>query len=294
MKWFVYSDKYVVDFGNHPFRTKKYRAVYEKLLNEGILKEDEVLEPDLISINELLIVHTKEYLDDLKNLRITKRTAYSELPLNKEIIDLFLMACDGTYKASKLALENGYAFHCGGGFHHAYEDHAEGFCYLNDIAYAIKKLNLKTLVIDLDVHQGNGTAHIFRNDSNVFTFSMHQEWLYPIPKEKSDLDVGLEEGTDDETYLKLLNSSLNEIFSKFSPELIIYLAGADVYYDDMLANLSLTIEGIKKRDEIVISYAYDRKIPIVVLLAGGYSRKFEDLVEIHSNTTKVLRWIWKK
>jgi len=294
MKWFVYSDKYVVDFGKHPFRTKKYRAVYEKLLNEGILREEEVLEPDLISIEELLIVHTKEYLDDLKNLRITKRTSYSELPLSKEIIDLFLLACDGTYKASKLALENDYAFHCGGGFHHAYEDHAEGFCYLNDIAYAIKKLNLKALVIDLDVHQGNGTAHIFRNDNNIFTFSMHQEWLYPIPKEKSSLDIGLEEGTDNQTYLNILNSALKEILSKFFPQIIIYLAGADVYYDDMLANLSLTIEGIKKRDEIVINYAYDKKIPIVILLSGGYSRKFEDLVEIHSNTAKILKCIWKK
>lgn len=292
MKWFVYSDKYVVDFGNHPFRTTKYRGVYKKLIKEGILKEEEVLEPDMIALDELLIVHTKEYIEDLRNLRITKRTAYSEIPLNKEIVDLFLLACDGTYKASLLALENNYAFHCGGGFHHAYEDHAEGFCYLNDIAYAIRKINLKTLVVDLDVHQGNGTAHIFRNDSNVFTFSMHQEWLYPIPKEKSDLDIGLEENIDDERYLNILIDALNSIFKRFSPEFIIYVAGADVYYDDMLSNLSLTIEGIKKRDEIVIKSAHDRKIPIVVVLAGGYSRRFEDLVEIHSNTAKVLKEIF--
>ncbi|MCS7245915.1 MAG: histone deacetylase [candidate division WOR-3 bacterium] len=292
MKWFVYSNKYVVDFGNHPFRTTKYRGVYEKLVKEGTLREDEVLEPDMITLDELLIVHTREYIEDLRNLRITKRTAYSEIPLNKEILELFLLACNGTYKASLLALENGYAFHCGGGFHHAYEDHAEGFCYLNDIAYAIRKINLKTLVIDLDVHQGNGTAHIFRSDSNVFTFSMHQEWLYPIPKEKSSLDIGLEENIDDEEYLKILIDALDNIFKKFSPEFIIYVAGADVYYDDMLANLSLTIEGIKKRDEIVIKSAYERKIPIVVVLAGGYSRKFEDLVKIHSNTAKVLKEVF--
>ncbi|MEO0144261.1 MAG: histone deacetylase [candidate division WOR-3 bacterium] len=287
-KWFVYSDKYVVDLGNHPFRTIKYKLVYEKLLKENVLKEEEVLEPEMIDFNEILIVHKKEYIDDLKNLRITRRTMYSELPLNKEIIDMFLLACDGTYKASKLALENNYAFHCGGGFHHSYEDHAEGFCYLNDIAYAIKKINLKTAVIDLDVHQGNGTAHIFRNDKNVFTLSIHQEWLYPIPKEKSDLDIGLEENTDDETYLNILADALNKV-SHFNPEFIIYVAGADVYFDDMLASLKLTKEGIRKRDEMVIKFAYDRKIPIVVVLAGGYSRKVEDLIEIHSNTAKVLK-----
>ncbi|MEO0203005.1 MAG: histone deacetylase, partial [candidate division WOR-3 bacterium] len=238
---------------------------------------------------EVLIVHEREYIEDLKNLRITRRTMYSELPLNKEIINLSLLACNGTYKAAKLALENNYAFHCGGGFHHAYNDHAEGFCYLNDIAYAIKKIKLKTAVIDLDVHQGNGTAHIFRNERNVFTFSMHQEWLYPIPKEKSDLDIGLMENTDDETYLNILNDALNKISNFFNPEFIIYVAGADVYFDDMLASLSLTIEGIKKRDELVIRFAFERKIPIVVVLAGGYSRKIEDLVEIHSNTAKVLK-----
>ncbi len=288
-KWFVYSNKYVLDLGNHPFRTNKYKGVYEKLLYEGIIKENEVLEPEMIDFDELLVVHTRDYLEDLKNLRITRRTMYSEIPLNREIVEMFLLACDGTYKASLLAIENGFAFHCGGGFHHAYEDHAEGFCYLNDIAYAIKKIKLKTLVIDLDVHQGNGTAHIFRNDKNVFTFSIHQEWLYPIPKEKSSLDIGLEAGTDDKTYLEILSNALDKIFREFSPEFIVYVAGADVFYDDMLANLNLTKEGIKRRDEIVIKYAYERKIPIVVVLAGGYSRKFEDLVEIHSNTAKILK-----
>ncbi len=291
-KWFVYSDKYLVDLGDHPFRTNKYKGVYEKLLYEGILKEEEVLKPEMIDFDELLIVHTNEYLEDLKNLRITMRTMYSEIPLNEEIVEMFLLACDGTYKASLLAIENGFAFHCGGGFHHAYEDHAEGFCYLNDIAYAIRKIKLKTLVIDLDVHQGNGTAYIFRNDRNVFTFSMHQEYLYPIPKEKSSLDIGLLAGTEDENYLKILLSTLDRIFREFIPEFIVYVAGADVFYDDMLANLKLTKEGIRKRDEIVIKYAYEKKIPIVVVLAGGYSKRFEDLVEIHSNTAKVLRSIF--
>ncbi len=294
MKWFVHSDKYSANFGEHVFRTAKYRLLKEKLMKEGYLSEDEIVEPEPASWEELLLVHTPEYLDDLKNLRWTHRTIRSELPLTQEIIDFFRLASGGTYLASSLALENGAAFHNGGGFHHAYEDHAEGFCYINDIAFAIRKLQRegkikRAAVIDCDVHQGNGTAHIFRNDPDVFTFSIHQEMNYPMPKEKSDWDIGLPDRTSDQVYNTLLEEAVIKIYQEHSPELVIYVAGADPYYDDLLGGLSLTKEGLKERDEIVIGEARRRDIPIAVVLAGGYARRAEDLVDIHFNTAVVLR-----
>lgn len=294
MKWFVYSPRYSANFGEHVFRTAKYRLLTEKLLKEGILKEEEIVEPEPASWEDLLLVHTPEYIDDLRNLRWSHRTIRSELPLTQEIIDFFRLASGGTYMASSLALENGLAFHNGGGFHHAYEDHAEGFCYINDIAYAIKKLQKegkirRAAVIDCDVHQGNGTAHIFRNDPDVFTFSIHQEMNYPMPKEKSDWDIGLPDRTSDQVYNTLLKEAVIKIYEEHSPELVIYVAGADPYLDDLLGGLSLTKEGLKERDEIVIGEAVRRGIPLVVVLAGGYARKVEDLVDIHYNTAVVLR-----
>ncbi|MEN3046922.1 MAG: histone deacetylase [Candidatus Hydrothermales bacterium] len=294
----IYSSRYEIDIGPHVFPTKKYRLIKEKLIEEGIAKESDFFEPEPESFEELKIVHTEEYLDDLKNLRWTRRTMFSELPLNKEVVDFYLIGARGTYLAALDALEKGLGIHIGGGWHHAFADKAEGFCYINDLAYAVKRLKKENkikgaLVIDLDVHQGNGTAKIFENDEDVFTFSIHQEDLYPVPKQRSDLDIGLWSGTGEKEYLEVLEESLSKIFEGRTFDLVLYQAGADPYEKDLLGNLRLTKEGLKKRDEIVRRYTLERGFKVVITLGGGYSSDIRDLIEIHSNTIKVFL-LWKR
>ena len=290
--WFVYHPRYEMDLQGHVFPTQKYRLLRERLLAEGLAKPEDFVEPDPVPWDDLKLVHTPEYLEDLQHLRWTHRTMYSELPLTREIVEGFLLMAAGTWKATQLALQDGFGFHIGGGFHHAYPDHAEGFCYINDLAYAIRKaqregLLRRALVVDCDVHQGNGTAAIFRNDPHVFTFSIHQEELYPWPKEQSDWDIGLPMFTEDAVYLSELRAALDEIYRQFTPELVVYQAGADPYKEDQLANLRLTKEGLRKRDRLVLEAAWKRRIPVVITLGGGYARRLQDTVEIHLNTAKV-------
>ncbi len=294
----IYSSKYEVDIGPHVFPTHKYRLIKERLIIEKIAKEEDFYEPEALHFEELEIVHTREYLEDLKNLRWTKRTMFSELPLSKEIVDFYLIGAKGTYLASLDALNEGLGIHIGGGWHHAFPDKAEGFCYINDLAYAVIKLKKekrieKALIIDLDLHQGNGTAYTFKNDPDIFTFSMHQEDLYPVPKEKSDLDIGLWGGTEEKTYLIKLEEALEKIFSQNKFDLILYQAGADPYEKDLLGNLKLSIEGLKKRDETVRKYTLEKGYNIAITLGGGYSESIEDLIEIHVNTIKTFL-LWKK
>ncbi len=294
----IYSSRYEVDIGPHVFPTYKYRLIKEKLIKEKIAKEEDFYEPEPVSFAELEIVHTKEYLEDLKNMRWTRRTMFSELPMNREVIDFYLLGAKGTLLACVDALEEGLGIHVGGGWHHAFPDRAEGFCYINDLAFAIKKLKKegkikKALVIDLDLHQGNGTAYFFQNDPEVFTFSIHQEDLYPVPKQKSDLDIGLWGGTDEKTYLERLEESLEKIFSENEFDLILYQAGADPYEKDLLGNLKLSINGLKKRDEIVRKYTLEKGYNIAITLGGGYSEVIEDLIEIHTNTIKTFL-LWKR
>ncbi|MDH4129212.1 MAG: histone deacetylase, partial [Spirochaetota bacterium] len=236
---------------------------------------------------------SSEYLDDLLNLRNTNRTIYSELPLNKEIVERFILATSGTILACKLALDNQYAINLSGGFHHAFPDHAEGFCYINDVAVTCAKLInerlvSKILIVDLDLHQGNGTAVAFKNDSRVFTFSMHQDSCYP-KKEMSDCDIGLADFTDDITYLTILKSALDKLFIKEKPEFIFYLAGADPYYKDQLGSLKLTFDGLMKRDNLVIEKCLLNNIPLAIVVAGGYAENPNDTVQIHYNTCLVLK-----
>lgn len=216
----------------------------------------------------------------------------SELPLNREIRDFFLLATGGSILAAEEALNRGKAINLNGGFHHAFPDHAEGFCYLNDPAVAIRKLKAgkkikRAAVIDCDLHQGNGTALIFRRDPDVFTYSIHQENLYPV-KQKSDLDVGLPDDAGDITYLDHLKLEVPAIYDRHQPELICYVAGADPFAGDQLGTLELTKEGLRRRDEIVIGEAASRGIPIFIVLAGGYAIKTEDVVDIHYQTAQVL------
>jgi acetoin utilization deacetylase AcuC-like enzyme len=288
---FFYSDKYYADIGRHVFPIKKYRLIREKLISEGIISESDILQPRPATKEELLLVHTSEYIEDLTQLRWTHRTSRSELPLTQEIADAYILATGGTILASEKAFADGIAINLGGGFHHGFPDHGEGFCYINDIAVGIRKLKAdrkiqKAAVIDCDVHQGNGTAVIFQDDPNVFTFSIHQEHNYPV-KEVSDLDIGLDDFSDDATYLNHISQAVPEILDIFKPKFVSYIAGADPYRGDQLGGLSLSIEGLKRRDEIVIGECRQRKVPVVILLAGGYAIYTEDTVTIHCNTCKV-------
>lgn len=292
---FVYSPEYCVDLKGHVFPTEKYRLIFEILKKEKLISEDNLFEPEMPKTSELQKILTPEYLDDLLCARRTFRTQTSELPVEPDIIKWQMLGCGGSFLSAKLALKHNAAFHIGGGLHHAFSDHAEGFCYLNDIVYAaVKLLEIgvkKIAVIDCDLHQGNGTAKFFEKEKRVFTFSIHQEYLYP-KKEKSDLDIGLDFDVGDDEYLEKLESALEKIFVEFKPELVIYVAGADPYMFDQLGNLKLTKEGLRKRDEMVLDYAYKNEAKIFAVLAGGYAQKLSDTVEIHCNTARVMQKIY--
>jgi acetoin utilization deacetylase AcuC-like enzyme len=288
---FVYSPDYRADIGAHVFPTQKYDLIHRTLNTEGLIKSGNLLTPKRPSNEQLLKIITQEYLDDLLHLRMTARTVPSELPVNKSIIDAQILCCGGSCLAAQRALESTGCYHIGGGFHHAFPTHAEGFCYLNDVVFAtvmmLEQGVKKAAVIDCDLHQGNGTAKFFENEERVFTFSMHQEQLYPV-KQKSDLDIGLDNGVGDEEYLDKLSGALDIIYGEFKPDCAVYLAGADPYIFDQLGGLRLTIEGLKRRDELVIHGAAQKKIPVAVVLGGGYAEDVNDTVEIHCNTARVL------
>lgn len=293
----MYSKKYNdINLGNHVFPIEKYRKIAERIIREKIASPSNFVEPEPEPDDFFLLAHTKEYMEDLNELRLTHRTMFSEMPLTKAIVDGFkLMAC-GSYQAAKISLDTKVAMHIGGGFHHAFPDHAEGFCYINDVALCIMGLKRdglinRAIVIDCDLHQGNGTARIFRADKTVFTFSIHQENLYPV-KEKSSLDIGLPDFTTDADYLWELKTHLPAIYKTHRPEFTVYVAGADPYKEDRLGSLMLTKEGLKERDKFVLSLAKENKTPVVILLAGGYAYNTDDTVEIHTNTAKIAKEIF--
>lgn len=290
MTKFFYSGKYVVDLKGHVFPTLKYPGIKKKLIEKEIAKEKDFIDPGFAQDEDILLVHTKEYLEKIKNGKLTLHEIYQlELPYSPELRDASLICVQGTILAGFEALNSGLGIHIGGGFHHAFPNHGEGFCVFNDIAVAIakllkeKKIN-KAMTIDCDLHQGNGTAYIFKNEPRVYTFSIHQESNYPAVKPPSKLDIGVDDGCTDETYLNKLKENIPGILDDFKPELIVYVAGADPYQDDQIGGLDLTKEGLKKRDEFVFSEAKKRKVPVAVVLAGGYAYKLEDTVEIHTNT----------
>lgn len=288
---FVYSENYTVNLGEHVFPVQKYRMVYQRLASEGLITPDNLFLPTFPERRDLLLVHTPEYLRDLENLAFSPRTMFSEIPLSRKIVEGYKLFAGGTILAGQKALEKGMAIHLGGGFHHAFPSRGEGFCYINDVAVGIRRLKRdklieKALIVDCDLHQGNGTAFIFQEDRSVFTFSIHQENLYPV-KEKSDLDIGLPDFTRDEEYLAKLSSTLLQIWRSFKPDIVYYLAGADPYEDDQLGQLKLTKAGLKKRDNWVISKCLEKKVPLVILLAGGYAFRVEDTVDIHCHTCRI-------
>lgn len=287
----VWSARYGCDIGAHVFPTEKYEATYRALVASRDIDAGADLSPPPATRALLQLAHEPAYLDDLEALRWTPRTQYSELPLSREIVDAFALGASGTTLAARLALEHRAAAHLGGGLHHAYAGHAEGFCYLNDLAVAARAMLAERLVqriaiVDLDVHQGNGTAHIFRDEPAVFTLSVHQENNYPVPKESGDLDIGLADGTGDEAYMAALAPALGRVWA-FGPQLVLYQAGADPFHDDQLGGLALSFAGLEARDRAVIEGCARRGIAVATTLGGGYARRLEDTVRIHATTSRI-------
>ena len=286
----VHAEEYRCDIGPHVFPMEKFALVRQALIDSGDLDEAQVLHPGPAPREDLLLAHTPEYLDDLAALRMTRRTACSELPLTAEIVRAYTYAAGGTTLAAREALGRSMAVNIGGGFHHAFADMASGFCYLNDLVVAVQVLRRDGLirraaVVDCDLHQGNGTAHLCRSMPEVFTFSIHQEHLYPV-KETSDLDIGLDNGTGDDEYNARLAEGLDRVW-QHQPEIVLYQAGADPYEDDQLGALKLTLSGLETRDRLVLEGCKRRGIPAVVTLGGGYARRLSDTVHIHTRTCQV-------
>ena len=287
---FVYSDRYRLDIGAHVFQTEKYMLVRESLIATNQAAPADFIEPPEPDLDDIRLVHTKEYVDDMLQLRWSPRTVRSELPLTAEVVHGSMLFASGTIVASRFALEDKVGMHLGGGWHHAFADHGEGFCYINDIAIGIRKMQQekrveKAAVIDCDLHQGNGTARIFHGDPGVFTFSIHQERLYPV-KERSGLDIGLDDETGDDVYLEQLRNAVPRILAQHKPDFVVYVAGADPYKYDQLGSLRLTKRGLAYRDRIVIEGCYKREVPVVVVTAGGYALDVKDTAEIHTNTAR--------
>ena len=241
---------------------------------------------------DVALVHTPEYVDKINNDTLSvPEQMLLEVPFSRELRDGMWLCAGGSLLAGGLALEHGVSVHLGGGFHHAYPDHGEGFCLINDVAVALAMLRRdgaigRAAVIDLDVHHGNGTAAIFAREPEVFTFSMHQQNNYPAWKPPSDLDLGLEDRTDDATYLAALGQHLPQILERHRPDLVFYLAGADPYAQDQLGGLGLTLDGLRRRDELVFRSSAEAGVPVAVALAGGYAIRPDDTVEIHCNTVR--------
>jgi len=282
----------------HRFPMEKYDLLPRQLLYEGTCTQENFFEPQIVEDKHILRCHTKEYLNDLKSLRISpKAQRKTGFPLSLELVNRELIITQGTIDGCHYALENGVAMNIAGGTHHAYTDHGEAFCLLNDQAIAAKylqeeKLAKKILIVDLDVHQGNGTAEIFKDDPSIFTFSMHGKANYPFKKEISDLDIALETDTGDEEYLKILQENLPKLIREQQPDFIFYLCGVDILASDKLGKLGCSINGCKERDRFVLQTCYDLQIPVQCSMGGGYSPDIKVIIDAHANTFRVAQGIY--
>jgi acetoin utilization deacetylase AcuC-like enzyme len=313
----VYSDAYYLPIGQHVFPAEKYRRTRDRLMATGVADATDFLEPQLAADEDILLVHTPDYVNKLTTGTLSAREELAlEVPYSRDLVNAFWRAAGGSILAARQALADRVSVNIGGGFHHAFPDHGEGFCMIHDVAVAIRRLQrdgeIRTaMTVDCDVHQGNGTAAIFAakrapgdplpsasgspvaihgprrknpNASDVFTISLHQHNNYPQWKPPSSIDVDLPDGIGDEEYLSWLDNALSSGLRQSNPDLLCYIAGADPYKEDQLGGLSLTIEGLKKRDALVFRVAKARDIPVMVTFAGGYAQNVEDTVTIHSNT----------
>jgi acetoin utilization deacetylase AcuC-like enzyme len=314
----VYSDDYYLPIGAHVFPAEKYEQVHKRLLHTGVAEAGDFVAPQPASDSDILLVHTPRYVQKLKTGTLSAHEELQlEIPYSPELVRAFWLAAGGSILAADHALRDRIAFNIGGGFHHAFPDHGEGFCMIHDVAVAIRRMQRddrirSAMTVDCDVHHGNGTAAIFAgvrvpsaplpstgpallglsaaaklrsaHAGEVFTISLHQEHNYPAWKPPSSIDVDLPDEIGDEEYLGWLDQALSSGLRQFEPDLLCYIAGADPYREDQLGGLSLTIEGLKRRDELVFRVAHTRNIPVMVTFAGGYARRVEDTVTIHANT----------
>jgi acetoin utilization deacetylase AcuC-like enzyme len=319
----VYSDDYFLPIGSHVFPAEKYKRVHDNLLSTKVADASDFLPPRTATDEDILLVHTPQYVHKLKTGTLSAREELEmEVPYSPELVRAFWLAAGGSMLAADYALNDGVAINIGGGFHHAFPDHGEGFCMINDVAVAIRRMQrdekIRTaMTIDCDVHQGNGTAVVFsptplpssrmpataplnvadlartrRSPADVFTISLHQENNYPAFKPPSSLDMNLPDGMGDAEYMACLGNAFSLGLEKFRPDLICYVAGADPYRDDQLGGLALTIEGLKQRDSLVFRLAKAEGTPVMVTFAGGYAHKLEDTVTIHSNTAVAAKEIY--
>jgi acetoin utilization deacetylase AcuC-like enzyme len=309
----VFSPRYRIDIGLHVFPTSKYDLIKARLLEAGLVQAVDIIEPEPATWNELALVHTHDYLEKLRSGRLTpEEAAQLELPWSFEMVEGFRVMAGGTIRAARSLKSEvrslkyltdfkesetsdfrlrtsdlRVAVHVGGGLHHAFPNHGEGFCPFNDVAVAVRVLQglgvERHAIVDLDVHHGNGTAFIFESDPRVYTFSMHQQHNYPMWKPRGSLDIGLPDGAHDATYLMELERAMPQVLAH-RPQCAFYLAGADPYEDDQLGGLRLTRDGLRRRDRFVLERFHDAGVPVVVVLAGGYARVVEHTVAIHVAT----------
>src|SRR6202045_4501106 len=293
----VYHDKYDLNLGPHVFPSQKFRLIAEALIAEKIAARDDVVQPEPASDEDILRVHTPAWVRKLKTGTLTASDVMLlEIPYSNELVEAVWFAAGGSILAAQCALRDGFGANLGGGFHHAYPDHGEGFCAIHDVAVAIRRLQTdgaiqKAMVVDTDVHHGNGTAAIFAKDASVFTISIHQEKNYPAHKPPSTVDLHMMDRADDEEYLGALLPAVQKALDEFRPELLFYVGGADPFCEDQLGGLSLTKNGLQERDRRVFEEARRIGIPVVTTLAGGYARRVEDTVRIHVNTILAAREI---
>jgi len=320
----IYSDDYYLPIGQHVFPAEKYRRIHQRLLETKSADASDFVVPQIASDEDILLVHTPEYVHKLTTRTLSpKEELQLEVPFSAELVHAFWLAAGGSILAAEHALKDGAAVNIGGGFHHAFPDHGEGFCMIHDVAVAIRRMQrdgkIRTaMTVDCDVHHGNGTAAIFAgarasnqplpsvsasmmsspakvrsaHAGDVFTISLHQANNYPAYKPPSSIDVDLPDGIGDNDYLAWLDNALSSGLRQFDPDLICYIAGADPYKEDQLGGLALTIDGLKKRDELVFNVAKARGIPVMVSYAGGYARKVEDTVTIHCNTVSAAKEVF--
>jgi acetoin utilization deacetylase AcuC-like enzyme len=291
----VYHEGYDLNLGAHIFPSRKFRWIAQQLTEEGIADEQDFLRPECASDEDLLRVHTEDWVRKLRTGMLTpSEIMRMEVPYSPELAEAFWLAAGGTILAAQNALRDGFGCNIGGGFHHAHAGFGEGFCAIHDVAVAIRRMQKdgairKAIVVDTDVHHGNGTAAIFKGDASVYTLSIHQENNYPAYKPPSNIDLGMDDGVEDEEYLNVLMPAVKSALDEFKPEMLFYVGGADPFCEDQLGGLKLSKAGLKKRDHGVFEEARDRKIPVVTTLAGGYARRVEDTVKIHVNTIVAAR-----
>src|SRR5271163_2026809 len=293
----IYHPGYDLNIGAHVFPSRKFRLIAETLLREGIAAPEDFLQPMAASDDDILRVHTREWVRKLQTGTLSASEAMLlEVPYSQELVEAVWLAAGGTILAAQCALRDGFGCNIGGGFHHAHAAHVEGFCAIHDVAVAIRRMQAdgairKAMVVDTDVHHGNGTAAIFARDRSVFTLSIHQLNNYPAYKPPSNLDLDMDDRVEDDEYLETLLPAVRKGLDEFRPQMMFYVGGADPYCEDQLGGLSLTKRGLQERDRGVFQDARARGIAVVTTLAGGYARRVEDTVRIHVNTILTARGV---